>query len=406
MTATTRDLDLLTAARALVPLIEAEADAAERAGTLTEPVVDALHDSGLFGLMVPTELGGQEASMRTCIEVFEELARADGSTGWSFMANATAASFAGSFTGPAAADVMFRTDDGRMPVFGGMFGPVGSAEQVDGPGEGGYVVNGRYGFASGSGYASWISGGTLVVRDGELVASANGLPEMRVAFVPRDRVEFLGNWDVLGLQGTGSYDYAITDEHVDAEFTFPLLEPVVHRGGPLYGFKVLGITSSGHSGFALGVAKRALEELLGIVVGKSRMGGTPVSEQQLFQHDLGYHDAALRSVRALVLDEFGAVEADLVAGREPSDAARQRLRQTTTYATRVAADVVRFAYTWAGSNALRQPSVLGRCFRDMHAGTQHVFVDSTTLSDAGVMLLSDAPRAGRRSSRSASRSPH
>jgi alkylation response protein AidB-like acyl-CoA dehydrogenase len=273
-----------------------------------------------------------------------------------------------------------------MPVFAGMFGPVGSAELVDGE----YVVNGRYGFASGSSYASWISGGTLVVRDGELVTGANGMPEMRVAFVPREHVEFLGTWDVLGLQGTGSYDYAITDERVAPEFTFPLLDAVAHRGGALYGFGVLGITSSGHSGFALGVGKRALEELLKIVPGKSRMGATPVSDQQLFQHDLGYHDAALRAARALVFDVFGAVEAELLAGREPSPAARQRLRQTTTYATRIAADVVRFAYTWAGSDALRQPSVLGRCFRDMHAGTQHVFVDNNTLVDAGVMLLGDA----------------
>jgi len=383
MTATAHDTDLIAAARALAPLIDAEAEAAELAGTLTRPVVDALHDSGLFGLMVPAELGGQEAPIGTCIEVFEELSRADGSTGWSYMANATAASFAGSFIGDAAAERIFTTDDGRMPVLAGMFGPVGSAELTDD----GYVVNGRYGFASGSAHASWISAGTLVVRDGEFVVGTNGLPEMRVAFVPRDRVEFRGNWDVLGLQGTGSYDYAITDEHVSAEFTFPLLEAVAHRGGRLYQLGVLGITSSGHSGFALGVAKRALEELLVIVAGKSRMGSTPVAEQQLFQHDLGYHDAALRAARALVFDDFGSVEADLASGREPTAAARQRLRQTTTYATRVAADVVRFAYTWAGSGALRQPSVLGRCFRDMHAGTQHVFVDNNTLVDAGIMRL-------------------
>ena len=62
----------------------------------------------------------------------------------------------------------------------------------------------------------------------------------------------------------------------------------------------------------------------------------------------------------------------------------------TTYATHVAADTVRFAYRWAGSDALRQPSVLGRCFRDMHAATQHVFVDNNTLSDAGVLLVDGA----------------
>lgn len=387
-TAQHSDIDALEAARSLVGLVEAEAEAAELAGTMTAPVVDALHDAGLFGLMVPRELGGSEADMRTCLEVFELLAWADGSTGWSHMANATAAAMAAVFTGDDAVAEIFGTGT-RMPVIAGMFGPVGSAELVDD----GYVATGRYGFASGSGHATWISAGTLVVHDGEFVATEDGLPEMRVVFVPRDHVEFLGNWDVMGLQGTGSYDYSLTDEHVAAGFTFPLLQAVVHRGGPVYGFGVLGITSAGHAGFALGVGARALDEVVRIVAGKARLGATPVRDQQLFQYELGYQDAALRAARALVFEAFGAVEADLVAGREPGEVARQRLRQTTTYATRIAADVVRFAYTWAGTNALREPSVLGRCFRDMHAATQHVFVDNNTLTDAGILRLgSDSPQ--------------
>jgi len=115
-----------------------------------------------------------------------------------------------------------------------------------------------------------------------------------------------------------------------------------------------------------------------------------VRDQQLFQYELGYQDAALRSVRALVFESFVAVEAELGAGREPGEVARQRLRQTTTYATRIAAEVVRFAYTWAGTSALRQPSVLGRCFRDMYAATQHVFVDNNTFTDAGILRLNAA----------------
>jgi len=394
MTSTTRSAttdhhtDALAAARSVTALIEAEAEAAELAGTMTEPVVDALHHAGLFALMVPRELGGAEADIATCLEVFEILAWADGSTGWSHMANATATAFAAVFTGAEAVTTIFSGD--RTPVVAGMFGPVGSAELVDGR----YVATGRYGFASGSGHASWISGGTLVTRDGEFVAAANGLPEMRVVFVPRDHVEFLGNWDVMGLEGTGSYDYALDAEEVDPAFTFPLLDAVAYRGGPVYRLGVLGITSAGHAGFALGVAKRALDELVQIVAGKARLGAAPVRDQQLFQYELGYYDAAMRSARALVFESFTTVEADLFAGGEPSEVERQRLRQVTTYATRIATEVVRFAYTWAGSDALRQPSVLGRCFRDMHAATQHVFVDNNTLTDAGILRLNAAaPRS-------------
>ncbi|HUV10023.1 MAG TPA: acyl-CoA dehydrogenase family protein [Acidimicrobiia bacterium] len=384
MTAIARDTDLVAAARALAPLIESEADAAELAGTMTVPVVQALHEAGLFGLMIPTALGGSEASILAVLEVFEELSRADGSTGWSHMANATAMSMAAVFTSDDACAAIFADAATRMPAIAGMFAPQGSAELGD---DGNYVFTGRYGFASGSGHAAWISGGALVVHKGEFVARADGMPEMRVAFVPRDQVEFLDNWDVLGLQGTGSYDYALHDVAVEAGFTFPLLDAVAHRGGPVYGLSVLGITAAGHAGFALGVGKRGLEEVVRIVAGKARLGASPVRDQQLFQYELGLHDAAMRAARAVVFESFGEVEANLRDGREPGPEKRGRLRQVTTYATRVAAEAVRFAYTWAGSDALRQPSVLGRCFRDMHAGTQHLFVDNNTLSDAGALLL-------------------
>jgi hypothetical protein len=62
------------------------------------------------------------------------------------------------------------------------------------------------------------------------------------------------------------------------------------------------------------------------------------------------------------------------------------MRQATTYATRVAADAARFAYTWAGSSGLR-PGVLQRCFRDIHTGSQHAFIGEKVYTDAGTVLL-------------------
>jgi alkylation response protein AidB-like acyl-CoA dehydrogenase len=79
----------------------------------------------------------------------------------------------------------------------------------------GFVVSGRYSFGSGSGHAGWIGGGTLELDGGELVMSAAGNPVIRAFFVPRDRVVFLGNWDVMGLSGTGSYDYEVPEQTVD-----------------------------------------------------------------------------------------------------------------------------------------------------------------------------------------------
>jgi alkylation response protein AidB-like acyl-CoA dehydrogenase len=371
----------IDAATSLAPLIDGEAAAADAAGTLTQPVVSALGDAGLFGLMVPRSLGGTEADAVTTLLVFEELSRADGSTGWSFLANATTTAFAAAYTGDAAVKEMF---SGPAPVIhAGMLGPRGEAKAVDG----GYRVSGRFSFGSGCGHAGWIGAGTLVTRDGQFVAGKSGLPEMRVVFVPRERVEFLGNWDVLGLSGTGSYDYELPEQFVGEDWTFPLTAEVPQRGGPVYRLGVLVLTSIGHCGFALGVARRSLQEIAHLSGRKQRMGSAvPVRDQQLFQHDFALHDAALRSARAYALERFGSVQESVEAGDDLTDEQRHRVRQATTYATRVAADAVRFAYTWAGTDALR-PAPLQRCFRDIHAATQHIFVDNSTFTAATPVLI-------------------
>jgi alkylation response protein AidB-like acyl-CoA dehydrogenase len=373
---------LLDKARALAPVIEREAAGAESSGTMTQPVVDALTESGLFSLMVPRDLGGSEVDVVTALEVLEEICRIDGSTGWSLLANVTSTAFAAAYCGDAAVKEMF--DGPRPPIHAGQFAPRGSAAAV----EGGYTVSGRYSFASGSDHAGYIAGGTLETKDREFVLDSRGIPRIRAVFVPVEKVNLLGNWDVMGLVATHSVDYEIPEQFVDAGWTFPLLDAEPQRGGAVYHLGVLSLTSIGHVAFALGVGKRALEEIVAVAKGKQRLGAAePIMDQQLFQHELAMHDAAMRSARAYAVEVFGAAQAAVDSGDHPTPLETQRLRQATTYATRVAADATRFAYTWSGSDGLRNPSVLGRCFRDISAGTQHIFVDNNTLTDTAKLLL-------------------
>ena len=123
-----------------------------------------------------------------------------------------------------------------------------------------------------------------------------------------------------------------------------------------------------------------MDELTRIVQTKHRLGADPLRDQQLFRHDYAMHDAALLAARAFVFESFATVQDALEAGDDPTPVQRQRLRQATTYATRVATDAVRFAYTAAGTDALR-PGALQRCFRDLHAATQHLVVDNNTLTE-------------------------
>ena len=378
------DLSPIERARALRPLIEANAERTEMHGTMPAEVVDALADAGLFWVLVPTEVGGLEADAVTALEVFEELAYADGSTGWSAMANATTSCFASIYTPDAAVEAMFGTD---MGIHAGMLGPMGQATRVDD----GYLVSGRYQFGSGSGHANWLGAGVMEMVDGEPALSELGLPAMRVMFMPKERTEFRGNWDVMGLAGTGSFDYEVNEVVVPEDFSFLLLEATAQRGGPGYGIGLFGLTAIGHAGFALGVGHRALDEVLTIAKAKQRLGADPIAGQQLFLHEFAMQDAAMRAARSYTYEAFAEAEAAVLESGMASLVEQQRMRQATTYATRVAADAARFAYTWAGSTGLRQPSVVGRCFRDISAGTQHLFVDNNTLTGYSEAMLAALP---------------
>ncbi|MCD9625655.1 hypothetical protein [Rhabdothermincola salaria] len=69
------------------------------------------------------------------------------------------------------------------------------------------------------------------------------------------------------------------------------------------------------------------------------------------------------------------------------DAASDEIEQRAALTDEVAAAVRESGAIHLGTDSLRNPSVIGRCFRDMNAATQHVMVGRKTLTDAAVELL-------------------
>jgi alkylation response protein AidB-like acyl-CoA dehydrogenase len=120
------------------------------------------------------------------------------------------------------------------------------------------------------------------------------------------------------------------------------------------------------------------------------MSQDPLAQQQVFQ--VGYADAEakVRAARAFVMESFAAAEQEVRDGGSLSSKANHLARLSATWATTACAEAVEWAYREAGTESLRNPSVLGRCFRDMNAATQHVMVGRKTLTDAALALLPQA----------------
>lgn len=381
--AATSDEDYIARARSIAPLINSDADSMEAGGGLTPAVFDALTANDLFWILVPGEYGGADMTLVSSLQVIEELARADGSVGWAVMANAYSTGIAVGYLGEEGAKEIFGgTDRG---ITAGMILPTGKGVRV----EGGYRVNGDYRFASGSGHASWIGAGFVVHDDNDTpLTDDNGTPVCRVAFIPRDEVEFRGGWDVMGMKATGSSDYSVKDVFVPESRAMDTFSTVPVRSEPVYRLGLLGIGVGGHGPIALGIAQRAMEEVAEIATTKARPGyPTVVGDSHMFRREFVAQDAALQAARTYFYAVHAAAEATAIAGEEISDLQRAQLRQVTTWVQQVAKDAVTFAYGWGGSASIRNPSVLGRCMRDITVGAQHLLVEPMTLVDAADQVL-------------------
>ena len=125
------------------------------------------------------------------ILALEAISEADGAAGWTLMIGVETVGIAMAALAPPVAEAML--GDRPDVVFSGAINPLGQARRVDG----GYIVNGRWPYASGCQGADYFWGGCILVDDdGEPARSPQGYRMARQVVVPRDAV--LGARDVGG----------------------------------------------------------------------------------------------------------------------------------------------------------------------------------------------------------------
>ena len=371
-------IDGPTAALALRGITAQEASASESARTMSDRMVDALWDSGLMTYMNAPEAGGTDPSLLDVINTWIELAWQDGSLGWIGIANFPSAFAASAYLPDAGFAEMFG-DGSKRVTAGGQFFPNGVGTKVDG----GYTVTGSWNFGSGTGHSEYVACGFMPKVDGEMVF------ELLAAFVHRDDVTFLDNWNVQGLRGTGSYDYSVAEVFVPEHRCFPLFRREPYRGtSPLFRMGLMAITAAGHSSWALGVSKSMLDDVAELSLTKARMSDMePLARRTTFQRNFAHHTGMWRAARAGVIEAFTAAEEVVLMGGELTPHLRADMRIAATYATEASREIAQFAHLAAGTTAIRNGSRLERAFRDMYTGTQHAFISEKTYIDAAQLLL-------------------
>jgi alkylation response protein AidB-like acyl-CoA dehydrogenase len=371
-------------ARGMRDLVRAEAAESERLRTLSGPIVEEMWVSGLMSAFNPKAAGGVEPSFHEMIETWIEMAWQDGSFGWIGIANLPSTFAAATYLPDEGFAEIFTRNDNHIAI-GGQYFPNGQGAVVDG----GYRLSGAWNFGSGTGHSGYIGAGFFPMDNGEMRWVSEGIPEMRVAFLPREEVTFTDGWHVQGLKGTGSYDYNVADVFVPEYRTMPLFTRAPVRGTSAASrMGLMPITAAGHASFALGVAKSMLDDVEELAATKVRMSDmATLASRPTFQKGLAHHVAAWRAARLLVIDAFSAAEAAVDAGDDLTPGMRADMRVAAVYATDTARACAEWAHLAAGTTAIREGSRLERAFRDIYTGTQHAFISEKVAMDVAQIWL-------------------
>jgi len=382
---------LLERAVALQPILIGYQDEIERERRIPMPLVAQLQAAGLYRMLVPTELGGLQVDLVTFLRAAELIAEGDGSAGWNLANNAVQQLIALSLPDAGVAQIF---KPGPDTIIAGTAVPGGgTATEVDG----GYVVTGRWPFGSGCRESQWMLGNFDIVDGDERLRAPDGSFVLRRAFFPSAECTIIDTWDMTGMRGTGSHDWAVSNKFVPRDRTVEVpgrlaLNQWSRWPGALYALPVHALIGLHHSVIATGIARAgidALTELAGAKVPRGRQG--LLRDQAHVQEAVARAEAILGAAQTYRTSVASDIWDTVAAGQETTLPQRARCRVAASFAVDSARQALDLMYRAGGTTSSKRTHRLARCWRDLHVVAQAASVAPEWYALSGKALLGLEP---------------
>ena len=378
-------LDPVAHARDLGPAIAAAADTIEKTQTIPEPLLTQIHNARLARMLLPRSVDGDEVEPWVYFRTIEEISRHDGSVGWNlFVANSAA--LIAPFIPLETARTIFA--DPRTVI---AWGPPNQHHATAVPG--GYRVSGKWHFASGSRQANWMGAHCHVQEpDGALRLNRFGRPTVRTLLFPKDRATPIHDWNTIGMRGTASEGYTVTDLLVPEAFSGTREDPALRRDpGPLYAFTMQGLYAVGVSAVACGIARAMLDHFTALAKEKAPRGLSRLADSPVVQSDVAHREADLGSARAYLVEILHDIHATADDVAPINTATRARVRLGCAQAINVAIAVADYVYKAAGVSAIFIGTPFERRFRDIHTLSQQIQSRDAHFEAVGRIMFNGDP---------------
>jgi alkylation response protein AidB-like acyl-CoA dehydrogenase len=377
MTTTEAPSEILRNVRELAPRIAARGDEIEAERRIPADLNDELKAAGVYRMLVPPSHGGAYVGLMDALDVIELLSRADGSVGWTATIGLQSVCLL-SLLRRETFDAVYA--DGPDVTIGGAFGPQGQAEVVDG----GYRVTGKWAFASGCHNWDYLMGNCVLIENGEpRPGPAPGQPATRAMLFPAEKAELFDTWHTLGLRGSGSNHFGVTDLFVPEEYTLDIFFGVPSVPG-IFRYPIIEFAQH-ISSILIGIAQGAIDDLLESATTRKRYSSrTTVAETQTAQYKLGQVETQLRAARELLRAHSRELIAD-----ETSEFLALMIEgwANNAWTAQICVDAVETCYRIHGAASVYDGAPLQRRLRDIYTICQHASANDASLTRAGAALF-------------------
>ncbi len=387
MTELTSSEKLLERARILAPLLRERSANSEKLRRVPEETIADYKRLGLIRATQPARFGGAEAGWDTLCNVSQILAAACGSQAWIQRIMSDHSQMVATFPVEAQEDVWAKDHDALISA---SFDPTGRAERVDG----GYRLSGRHGFSSGIDYASWLICGGYIV-DGDKKDGPHFF------LVPKSDVTVIDDWHTMGLAGTGSKSFEVKNAFVPQH---RFLDGKLAQQGAGPGTAVnkalvyriprsSGITTSGFTALAVGMARGVLAEWLTTTAGRKSRGAV-VADRQTTQEILARSSGEIDAAEALYMASLKNSARQLERGEKIMPLDRATSKRNMSMASQLCLKAGTRLFNAAGGRALFLDDPMQRQYRNLlGAASHHGLVWETAAVEYGSLVLKESMSA-------------
>ena len=378
--------EIVQRATTMIPALRATAAACDAAGRIPEQNIQMFQEAGFFRILQPKQFGGYEMNPQTFYRVLHEVASGCPSSGWGLMVLGIHNWEIALLDVQAAHDIWGQDNNVRASS---SYAPFGKAVKV----EGGYRVQGRWGFSSACDHATWVLLGAMVPTGEDTP------PDYRVFLIPRPDYEVVeGTWNVFGLSGTGSKAVQVQDAFVPAYRSHSLIEHFMNLGGdaglktftnPIYRVPFGGAFHNGVASVIAGMGQGMVDVFCEqLQARKDNWQQQQLSLNPAVQRRVQIASMKVRSAKALIRDFAQEVTGYVTRGETIPMHKRAQYVADAASAGELVSEASVLLLRGTGGKGVMTDNPIQLFFRNIQAGCNHVCMDLDKLGvNAGGTLL-------------------